>query len=101
MDSRILKKKEGVYMENDYFPILVIPAIPNNGSIRFLHPRTQYDIGSENAEDVWKILSYCNGFNSIEDVAALSGIDVSASQNEFDKRADRDSDEWKFIGFVI
>ena len=76
MDSRILKKKEGVYMENDYFPILVIPAIPNNGSIRFLHPRTQYDIGSENAEDVWKILSYCNGFNSIEDVAALSGIDI-------------------------
>jgi len=63
-------------MKNDYFPILVIPAIPHDNGVRFLHPSEQYDIGAEHAKDVWKILIYCNGYNSIEDVASLSGVDA-------------------------
>lgn len=50
-------------------PILVIPAVPHDGGIRFLDLEEQIDIGSELAEDLWKILSHCNGRNTIEDIA--------------------------------
>lgn len=63
-------------MKDDFSPILVIPAVPYEGGIRFLHQKGQLDLGPENAATVWKILQYCNGLNKVSEISALSGIPV-------------------------
>ena len=61
-------------MNADFTPILVIPAIPHDGGIRFLHRKSQIDIGPEMAEMLWKILSYANGYNNVSVIAKLAEL---------------------------
>ena len=56
-------------------PILVVPAVPHDGGIRFLDLEEQIDIGAELSEDLWKILSHCNGRNTIEDISENTELD--------------------------
>lgn len=37
-------------MKNDFVPILVVPAVPHEGGIRFLYCKNQIDIGPEMAD---------------------------------------------------
>ena len=61
-------------MKNDFAPILVVPAVPHEGGIRFLYCKNQIDIGPEMAEELWKILGFCSGYNTVEAVAELSSL---------------------------
>ena len=61
-------------MDATFIPILVVPAVPYEEGIRFLHRETQIDIGSEMAETLWKTLSFTNGYNSIASVAKLADL---------------------------
>ena len=56
-------------MHINFIPILVVPAVPYDGGIRFLHREDQIDISPDAAETVWKILSFCNGYNDISSIA--------------------------------
>jgi sagB-type dehydrogenase domain protein len=58
----------------NFTPILVVPAIPYEGGIRFLHRDNQIDIGPDMANEVWKILSFCNGHTDISSIVKLSGL---------------------------
>ncbi len=67
-------------MKVDFFPILVVPAVPYDGGIRFLHRNEQIDIEPAVSDEVWKIIGFCNGRNNLEEIsklAALSLDDVS------------------------
>lgn len=55
-------------MKDDIRPILVCPAVPYNGGIRFLTPKEQLDINEKYAPLIWQIISISNGYNSIEDI---------------------------------
>ena len=55
-------------------PILVVPAVPYDGRIRFFHHETQIDINPSMADEVWKVLSYCNGYTSISSIVESSGL---------------------------
>ena len=55
-------------MNSGSMPILVIPAIPYEDGIRFLHRNDTIDIGSEMADDVWKILSFCSGYETVSSI---------------------------------
>lgn len=62
---------------NECCPILVIPAVPlKTGGIRFFHLKEQLDIPAEEAELVWMILRECNGYNTLTDIAMLTGINT-------------------------
>ena len=61
-------------MKKDFVPILVVPAVPHEGGIRFLYRKDQIDIGPEMAEELWKILKFCNGYNTTELIAKLSSV---------------------------
>lgn len=61
-------------MKKDFVPILVVPAVPHEGGIRFLYRKDQIDIGPEMAEELWKILKFCNGYNTTELIAELSSV---------------------------
>ncbi len=52
-------------MNINFIPILVVPAVPYKGGIRFLHRENQIDIDPVMADIVWKILSYCNGYTKV------------------------------------
>ena len=57
-----------------FVPILVVPAVPHEGGIRFLHRETQIDIDSKMAEVLWKILSFTNGYNDVPSIAELAEL---------------------------
>lgn len=61
-------------MNDNSTPILVVPAIPHEGGIRFLHRESQIDIGHDMADEVWKILSLCNGYTKISSIIESSGL---------------------------
>ncbi|MGH7196702.1 MAG: YcaO-like family protein [Candidatus Saccharimonadales bacterium] len=50
-------------MKTEFRPLCVVPAVPNDEGIRFLHLKQQYDI-SNFVEVVWSILAKCNGYVS-------------------------------------
>ena len=66
--------RKDMIMKNDFTPILVIPAVPHEGGIRFLYCKNQIDIGPEMAEKLWKILQFCNGYNTVEAIAEFSSL---------------------------
>lgn len=55
-------------MNVNFTPILVVPAVPCDGGIRFFHRESQIDIGPEMVDGVWKILSFCNGYNDVSSI---------------------------------
>ena len=59
---------------NDFKPILVIPAVPQNNGIRFLCEDNQLDIKGEISKTLWEILSHCNGYNTIKEIEKESKI---------------------------
>lgn len=61
-------------MNINFTPILVVPAVPYKGGIRFLHREDQIDIGHDMADEVWKILSFCNGYANISSIIESSGL---------------------------
>ena len=61
-------------MDINFTPILVVPAVPYKGGIRFLHRKNQIDIGYDMADKVWKILSFCNGYTNIPSIIKSSGL---------------------------
>lgn len=61
-------------MGNNFTPILVVPAVPHEGGIRFLHRNGQIDISPDIADKLWQILSYTNGYNSISEIARLAQL---------------------------
>ena len=61
-------------MHINFIPILVVPAVPFEGGIRFLHRKNQIDINPNMAEVVWKILSFCNGYNEISFIVKSTGF---------------------------
>ncbi len=72
-------------MNTRFIPILVVPAVPYKEGIRFLHRETQLDIGQEMATNLWKILSFANGYNDVRTIAELAELpedDVSEILSE-------------------
>lgn len=65
-------------MNTNFIPILVVPAVPFQEGIRFLHRETQIDIGPDMTETLWKILSFTNGYNNIASIAKLTEISEDA-----------------------
>jgi thiazole/oxazole-forming peptide maturase SagD family component len=63
--------------KSDFLPILVVPAIPFENGIRFLHQSRQLDINGEITDCLWKILAHCNGYTDISKITVLSGLDES------------------------
>ena len=61
-------------MNINFIPILVVPAVPYEGGIRFLHRESQIDIDSGMADTIWKILSYCNGYMEVSVIIQSSGL---------------------------
>ena len=61
-------------MDINFIPILVAPAVPYKGGIRFLHRKNQIDIGHDMADEVWKILSFCNGYTNVSSIIESSGL---------------------------
>ncbi|MBR0372505.1 YcaO-like family protein [Candidatus Saccharibacteria bacterium] len=61
-------------MNINFAPILVVPAVPYKGGIRFLHRENQIDIGHDMADEVWKILSLCNGYTKVSSIIESSGL---------------------------
>lgn len=61
-------------MDINYTPILVAPAVPYEGGIRFLHRENQIDIGHDMTDKVWKILSFCNGYAKVSSIIESSGL---------------------------
>ncbi len=61
-------------MNIDFTPILVVPAVPYKGRIRFLHRENQIDIGHDMADEVWKILGFCNGYTNVSSIIESSGL---------------------------
>ncbi len=50
-------------MKQEFYPVCVVPAVPNGEGIRFLHRKTQYDI-DVCVEEIWALLAECNGYES-------------------------------------
>lgn len=50
----------------DYKPILVVPAVPYNDGIRFMHYEKQYDIDGNIVSILWNILSLCDGHRNLD-----------------------------------
>ena len=63
-------------MNTDFRPILVVPAVPHEDGIRFLHRNEQLDIGPEYTNELWQILEHCNGYNNVEEIAQLSDKNI-------------------------
>jgi thiazole/oxazole-forming peptide maturase SagD family component len=61
-------------MDANFIPILVVPAVPYEGGIRFLHRECQINIGPDMANKVWRILSWCNGYNNVAFIARFSEL---------------------------
>ena len=61
-------------MDINFIPILVVPAVPYKGGIRFLHRENQIDISHDMADEVWKILGFCNGYTNVSSIIESSGL---------------------------
>lgn len=61
-------------MDIDFIPILVVPAVPFKGGVRFLHRQSQIDISHDMADEVWKILSFCNGHTNVSSIIESSNL---------------------------
>ena len=61
-------------MDINFIPILVVPAVPYKGGVRFLHRENQIDISPDMADEVWKILSLCNGYTNVSSIIESSGL---------------------------
>lgn len=55
-------------MKREFFPLSVVPAVPQGSGIRFLHPKSQYDI-TVLTPVVWAVLAEANGYQSVEAIA--------------------------------
>lgn len=62
--------------ETKYMPILIVPAVPVAGGIRFMHPDRQLDIKKPDAELLWDILSKCNGHNTVREICRQQNEDA-------------------------
>jgi thiazole/oxazole-forming peptide maturase SagD family component len=49
-------------------PLLVVPAIPKEGGIKFIMPRSVFSLDEDIALQSWTILEFCNGVNTIDDI---------------------------------
>ena len=68
-----MKVSKGMHTEDTY-PIVVVPSLPNEtGGIRFLHRNSQLDVRTHSSL-IWKILSQCNGFHSVNDIADITNV---------------------------
>ncbi len=56
-------------------PILVVPSIPTEDGIRFLCQDQQLDINGEIVPILWKILSLCNGYRTLDEIFDESKIE--------------------------
>lgn len=56
-------------------PIIVVPVVPNEDGICCYLNAVQLNISAKSSENVWKILKYCNGYNSLENIIYKSGLD--------------------------
>lgn len=61
-------------MDINFIPILVVPAVPYKGGIKFLHRENQIDISHDMADEVWKILGFCNGYTNVSSIIESSGL---------------------------
>lgn len=68
--------KKQYFIDKNIRPIVVVPAVPHNGGIRFLLLSDQIDIGSDMADIVWKIIGLSNGYNEIDDIVQKSELSV-------------------------
>lgn len=59
----------------DYKPILVVPAVPYNDGIRFMHYEKQYDIDGNIVSILWNILSLCDGHRNLDEIVEISKLD--------------------------
>lgn len=55
-------------MKREFFPLSVVPAVPQGLGIRFLHPKTQYDI-TVMTSVIWAILAETSGYQSAGTIA--------------------------------
>ena len=62
--------------KKNFYPKMVVPAIPYNKGIRFLMDRDQIDIDGEHADNIWKIIANANGFNDINTIALETRLSV-------------------------
>jgi len=63
-------------MDDNFLPILVVPAVPIENGLRFLRRDTQLDIDGQTSKIVWQILAYCNGYNTPEQIAKGSNLEL-------------------------
>lgn len=54
-------------MNIEEYPLLVVPAVPNNSSIKFLHFRDSYEVDNL-VEEIWQIISLCTGRWSVKHI---------------------------------
>jgi ribosomal protein S12 methylthiotransferase accessory factor len=47
-------------------PLLVVPAIPKDGGMKFILPKYVYSLDEEIAPKAWAILELCNGVNTVD-----------------------------------
>lgn len=60
-------------MNDTYYPIINIPAVPHPDGIRFLPPQSRAFTVSNHVNLVWRILSECNGRKSLDAITAVTG----------------------------
>lgn len=61
-------------MNNDFLPLLIIPAVPYKNGIRFLHQNHQIDISTKHVEKIWNVIEHCNGYNSVQRISELATL---------------------------
>lgn len=49
-----------------FHPLLVVPAIPCEGGVRFILPSQDVVLGEEFGVEAWAILALCNGINTVD-----------------------------------
>ena len=62
-------------------PILVVPAIPNNNLITFLHKSKKFEIEGDIVDTVWNVLSECNGYNNVNSICEKSKVERTTVVN--------------------
>lgn len=59
-------------MQEHFFPLCVVTPVPTKTGIRFLHPRTQYDIDNY-TDEIWAFIAECNGYQTVESIIKKLG----------------------------
>lgn len=89
-------------MDNSFIPILVVPAVPHEGGIRFFHREAQIDIDLNMANKLWKVLSFANGYNDLVSIAELANLpegevlEIFAELNAMELVVDSREQFWHF-----